>query len=164
MTQYILFYSKYSQPSSFLIYKIQQHESYFTHLQRICIDNKNVRSQIEKSDNKINLTYVPSLFVINSNGIVESFEGPSAVEWIDSIIAQNKEPVIIPEVKQSSIPTLEIKEAPKEVTAISDLPANDSQRAAPPQLTRKEQTASQKAQEMQQLRELEDKLLSKPVR
>jgi hypothetical protein len=59
----------------------------FSPLQSLCIDNENIRKRI--LDNKqFNITVVPSILSVYSNGNVETYEGLNAFNWVQAIIAK----------------------------------------------------------------------------
>ena len=181
MSQFILFYSKFSPASSILVHKINLHEAYFQHLQQICVDNKEIRDQITSTPGQFKLSVVPSIFVFQTD-VVESYEGDRATLWVDSVILQMKPPVKIeeplitrakppqpPVQPQESVRPTNPSDRPHGVESKTSLATllddpqqpNEEQpvgcpQGAPPQTIKTKTTATQLASEMQKLREMDD--------
>lgn len=94
-------YSKYSESSRFLMQYVAN--SHF--IQKMCIDNPDVKTQILNS--QIKISKVPCILVYHSVGTVEMFEGRKAFEWVNYNIypfltnSQSQSPVQ-PQTKQFS--------------------------------------------------------------
>lgn len=83
----VLLFSKYSQNCNKLFSIMTNSGVNFSPLQSLCIDNENIRKRI--LDNKqFNITVVPSILCVFSNGNVETYEGLNAFNWVQSIIAK----------------------------------------------------------------------------
>lgn len=83
----VLLFSKYSQNCNKLFSIMTNSGVNFSPLQSLCIDNENIRKRI--LDNKqFNITVVPSILSVFSNGNVETYEGVNAFNWVQSIIAK----------------------------------------------------------------------------
>ena len=85
----ILLHSKYSNLSQELIDLIQSYPIQFQNnlnLELICIDNKNIRRKIMKSNN-IKIDVVPCLLRIFSNGGVEKYDGLKAFDWLSETLS-----------------------------------------------------------------------------
>ena len=57
-------------------------------LSTVCIDNEEIRKQILKKDNKIEISSVPCVLIVYNTGSVEKYEGVSAFEWIEETISR----------------------------------------------------------------------------
>ena len=57
-------------------------------LSTVCIDNEEIRKQILKKDNKIEISSVPCVLIVYNTGSVEKYEGGSAFEWIEETISR----------------------------------------------------------------------------
>ena len=83
----VLLYSKYSDTSKHLMNVMNLSKIHFIDigLQNLCIDNKEIRDRIIQNK-QINITSVPCILVIFSDGIIEKYEGVDCFKWIDEII------------------------------------------------------------------------------
>lgn len=72
----LFLYSKYSESSKYLM----QYLMNANFIQKLCIDNPEVKKQVLNS--KIQITKIPCIIVYHSLGTVELFEGTKAFEWI----------------------------------------------------------------------------------
>ena len=82
----VLLYSKYSNSSNNLMNHIDSRKIDIG-LQPICIDNEQIRSRILKNK-QIQVTSVPCILLIYPDGGIEKYDGESAFQWVESIIAQ----------------------------------------------------------------------------
>lgn len=81
----VLLFSKYSQNCNKLFSIMTNSGVNFSQLQSLCIDNENIRKRI--LDNKqFNISVVPSILSVYSNGNVETYEGVNAFNWVENII------------------------------------------------------------------------------
>jgi hypothetical protein len=62
-----------------------------THIQLLCIDNESIRQRI-KQNNQIDISSVPCILSIFSNGKVEKYDGSYAFSWIETLILRLKPP------------------------------------------------------------------------
>ena len=83
----VLVFSKYSQNCKRLLDTISNSGVNFSNLQLLCIDNDKVRQRILEND-QFNITVVPSILCVYSNGNVEAYEGSNAFNWVHEIITQ----------------------------------------------------------------------------
>ncbi len=63
----------------------------FSPLQSVCLDNESIRKRILENK-QFNITVVPVILSVYANGNVETYEGPNAFNWIQSIIAKFSPP------------------------------------------------------------------------
>ena len=84
---YLFLYSNFSPYSKMLIniIKTSPLQTRNINVNFICIDNNNVKKIISRSKN-IKIKYVPCIFILNSNGNIEQFEGKKAFEWTEQMI------------------------------------------------------------------------------
>ena len=84
----VLLYSKYSSSSKQILDMIKtsgiDFEQQFK-LQYLCIDNKEIRNRI-KSNKQMDVTTVPCLLIIYTDGGIEKYDGARIFEWIENII------------------------------------------------------------------------------
>lgn len=119
MTLYL--YSKYSEASRYLMQFVAN--SHF--IQKLCIDNPDVKKQI--IDSKVQITKVPCILVYHTVGTVEMFEGMKAFEWVNCNIYPlpmfnpPPQPTSHPQPQYSSI------QAQDDQTAIQASPQTQSQ-------------------------------------
>ena len=82
----VLFYSKYSQTCKQLIQEIiSSGVNFDPYLQKVCVDNENIRDRIQQND-KIEVKTVPIILTVYPDGVVEKFDGEKVFEWCRSII------------------------------------------------------------------------------
>lgn len=87
----VLIYSKFSQACRKFFDMIEASPSFKEQSNMLCIDNKDVRDRILKSD-KLKITEVPSIIrIYQDNGYVEIFEGEKAFKLLSEYIAQEKQ-------------------------------------------------------------------------
>ena len=85
----VLLYSKYSPMSNKLMTSLSSCPldlKMLVGLSTVCIDNEEIRKQILKKDNKIEISSVPCVLIVYNTGSVEKYEGGSAFEWIEETI------------------------------------------------------------------------------
>lgn len=83
----VLLFSKYSENCKKLFAIMSNSGINFSPLQSLCIDNEKIRKRI--LDNKqFNITVVPSILSVYSNGNVETYEGANAFNWVQGVIAK----------------------------------------------------------------------------
>ena len=75
----ICLYSKFSNSSKSFVESSQS-----LPIQFVCIDNKKVRNRI-MSDPKLQITFVPCVLSLFSDGRLEKYEGKDAFDWLDNI-------------------------------------------------------------------------------
>jgi hypothetical protein len=183
MTKYLLFYSKYSINSLKIIEEIDKYE-YFRLITKVCIDNKKIREQIEKTEKKLRIEGVPSLVIIEDNGTVEQYNGENAFNWIRDVITQKNNIEEIERVNKQEKEKQE-KEEEQVHTKIEELEVEDIkesvknqikeretrereiereiegkrviERITPKITTPKEKSITQIALELQKMREIEEK-------
>ena len=83
----VLLFSKYSQNCNKLFSIMTNSGVNFSPLQSLCIDNENIRKRILENK-QFNITVVPSILSVFSNGNVETYEGLNAFNWVQAIIAK----------------------------------------------------------------------------
>jgi hypothetical protein len=84
----VLLWSKYSPMSKKLLDALQSSPinlNVTVGLTLVCIDNEEIREQIMTA-NKIDISIVPCLLLVYSNGVVEKYEGIQAVEWCEETV------------------------------------------------------------------------------
>ncbi len=86
--RYIFFYSKYSRPCHPILKKLAERNTVLT---SVCIDNKSIRSRIEK-DTKISLKVVPTILIVYKTGVVEKYEGDRANELLSEMYPEQVQP------------------------------------------------------------------------
>lgn len=74
----IYFYSNYSKDCKLISDAIKQNNLNFRF---VCVDKKIVKNKISKK-----ISYVPCIFVIHKNGMVEQYEGERCVNWMREIL------------------------------------------------------------------------------
>ena len=97
----VLLYSKYS-PNSKKMLDILQHSNLDLRLlsiQKVCIDNENIRKSII-SDSSIEIKTVPTILVLYPDGGVEKFDGSHSFQFIENVI-QNYIKMNTPQSSQS---------------------------------------------------------------
>jgi len=67
-------YSKYSESSKYLI-------QFIPNITKLCIDNPDVKKSI--LDSNIKIQRVPCIIIVYNNGMVDTFEGTRALEWVN---------------------------------------------------------------------------------
>jgi hypothetical protein len=85
----VLLYSKYSPMSNKLMTALSSCPldlKTLVGLSTVCVDNEEIRKQILKKDNKIEISSVPCVLIVYNTGGVEKYEGRSAFEWIEETI------------------------------------------------------------------------------
>jgi len=85
----VLLYSKYSPMSNKLMTALSSCPldlKMLVGLSTVCVDNEEIRKQILKKDNKIEISSVPCVLIVYNTGGVEKYEGGSAFEWIEETI------------------------------------------------------------------------------
>lgn len=85
----VLIFSKYSPNCKKLFDMVASSGIDFerTRLQLLCIDNEKVRKRIRDNE-QIDVTSVPCILCIFSNGGVEKYDGGHAFAWIENLIAR----------------------------------------------------------------------------
>jgi hypothetical protein len=82
----------------------------------ICIDNEKIRKKII-NNKKIKVSVVPTILVVNPNGLVEKYEEDEVINWIDQTvhkyIPQMPEPQLQPQPKPKPKPKPPITKKPK---------------------------------------------------
>ena len=74
----VLFWSKYSSHSKKLITLMNQ---YNAHIEKVCVDNSDIRNRI-LNDKRITISVVPTILAVYTNGIIEKYEGEKAFELL----------------------------------------------------------------------------------
>jgi len=89
----VLLFSKYSSncKKMFDIISASGIDILDTHIQLLCIDNESIRQRI-KQNNQIDISSVPCILSIFSNGKVEKYDGSYAFSWIETLILRLKPP------------------------------------------------------------------------
>lgn len=85
----VLLYSKYSPMSNKLMSALSSCPldlKMLVGLSTVCVDNEEIRKQILKKGNKIEISSVPCVLIVYNTGGVEKYEGGSAFEWIEETI------------------------------------------------------------------------------
>jgi hypothetical protein len=100
----VLIFSKFSQNCQKLFDVITRSGINFTALHSLCIDNENIRQRVLKNK-QLNITVVPSILSVFSNGNVETYEGVNAFNWVENIIMKLRPPTPIPTPETTPIPT-----------------------------------------------------------
>ena len=87
----VLLYSKYSDTSKQIMNAMNSSgvDFFKIGLQNLCIDNKEIRNRIIQNK-QINITSVPCILVVFSDGIIEKYEGVHCFKWIDEIISSDQ--------------------------------------------------------------------------
>lgn len=83
----VFLYSKYSQSSKQLNDAMQRSGVDFfgkLGLQPLCVDNPKVRERIRNNES-IDVTTVPCVLIIFTDGGVEKYEGPHAFQWVQAM-------------------------------------------------------------------------------
>lgn len=85
----VLLYSKFSTSCTQLISTIEHSIDFIsaTSLQFLCIDNDNIRKRI-LNNSDIEVSKVPCVLIVYSNGNVEKYDGGFAFQWVNAIIQQ----------------------------------------------------------------------------
>ena len=92
MSGTILVYSKYSSHCKTLFEKLRESQVDFKSLyglKLLCLDNERVR-QVLLNNKKIELWIVPTVLVLFPDGVVEKYEGGTAVNWVESKISEHR--------------------------------------------------------------------------
>ena len=87
----VLLYSKYSATSKKLMDIMEDSGVNFSAivaLQPLCIDNEKVRNKIIQNQ-QINVSSVPCILVIFTDGVIEKYDGAHAFNWIEQIIVKH---------------------------------------------------------------------------
>ena len=85
----VLLYSKYSNNSDKLMNIITTSGVDFKSiLQFLCIDNEKIRNQIVQNQD-IDVSSVPCILLIFSDGLIEKYDGIKAFQWVEDIIKQH---------------------------------------------------------------------------
>ena len=100
----VLIFSKFSQNCQKLFDVITRSGINFTALHSLCIDNENIRQRVLKNK-QLNITVVPSILSVFSNGNVETYEGVNAFNWVENIIMKIRPPTPVPTPVTTPIPT-----------------------------------------------------------
>lgn len=107
-TQYsVLLYSKYSSNCKRLIDMMKRTNINFNEilkLKLLCIDNNEIRERITQ-DTKIDITIVPCILYVYSNGGIEKYDGSYVFDLINNIISQ-----LMPKIEQQYQPMIEEKQ------------------------------------------------------
>ena len=78
----------------------------------ICIDNKKVR-QLIISDQKLQITFVPCILSVFSDGRLEKYEGPDAFEWLKKLKNDDhQQPVTQQPVTQQQVSPPQVNQKP----------------------------------------------------
>ena len=112
----VLLYSNFSPNSSKLRTLISRCGVDFygaTGLQELCIDNPEVRKRVMTSSH-IEVSSVPTILVIYSDGGVEKYEGSTAFRWVEEIITKLAPPPPPAPVEPIAPPPQEHRRAPKQ--------------------------------------------------
>lgn len=83
-----LLWSKYSPMCKKLLDALQSSPINLTNtigLTLVCIDNEEIRKRIMTA-NKIDISIVPCVIVVYTNGLVEKYEGIQAAQWCEEIV------------------------------------------------------------------------------
>lgn len=89
-TTCILVYSKYSKHCSQLMQLIDSAQIPWEKVAKfvpLCIDNDVIRKRV-LSSSKVTVHLVPTILVLNSNGLIEKFEADKAFEWASDIASR----------------------------------------------------------------------------
>ena len=92
ITGTILIYSKYSPLSKRIMELIQKSSVDFSALyglKLLCTDNENVRGFI-LTNTKIPITVVPTILLLFPTGVVEKYEGHTAINWVETIVTKHR--------------------------------------------------------------------------
>jgi hypothetical protein len=81
----VLLFSKYSSNCKRLLDIINSGRVDFSPLQRLCIDNADVRARI-KANKQLEINIVPCILSVYPNGVVEKYEADHAFDWVEDII------------------------------------------------------------------------------
>jgi hypothetical protein len=95
MSLYVLLYSKYSTVSNELLNTLETSPVNLTSvigLQYVCVDNKEIRQQIEESAD-ITVSTVPCILIMYSNKTVEQYEGAQLAAWVEQTVENYRPPV-----------------------------------------------------------------------
>lgn len=84
MSQYtcIILYSKYSKHSTAFINSLES-SPVPINVNLLCVDNENIRKRM-LVDNRLEITHVPCVLLIRGDNI-EKYEGPKALQWIQTM-------------------------------------------------------------------------------
>ena len=88
----ILFYSKFSKSSQALLDTIQSGGNDLLSMllfRTICVDSKIARTKLTQ-DKKLEITSVPCILIVDTNGTVSKFEGDNAFNWAQEIMTKWK--------------------------------------------------------------------------
>jgi hypothetical protein len=112
----ILIVSSYSENSRKLLEQIQNTPINIAEIKKInvvYIDNKEIRQQVIK-DLKFNISVVPSLLIIQPDGIAQKLEGYQIKNWVEETVRENSHQYIQPQIIPDEIEEIEeIKEIEK---------------------------------------------------
>ena len=98
----VLLFSKYSQNCNKLFSIMSNSGVNFSPLQSLCLDNETIRKRILENK-QFNITVVPVILSVYSNGNVETYEGPNAFNWVQSVIAKFAPPPTLPPPPQQEL-------------------------------------------------------------
>lgn len=113
MSGTILVYSKYSSHCKTLFEKLRTSQVDFKalySLKLLCLDNERVR-QLLLNNKKIELNIVPTVLVLFPDGVVEKYEGGTALNWVESKISDHRPS---PPEPPREMPRTRIPDAPEE--------------------------------------------------
>ena len=85
----ILLYSKFSQSCKKLFSIMEDSGIDFSNIQSCCIDNEKVRNRI-KANKQLEISTVPCLLNVFTNGTVEKYEGIHCFNWFTEIVTRNR--------------------------------------------------------------------------
>ena len=89
----VLLYSNYSPLSQQLLTALKSCPIDLAEIKMdsLCVDNEKIRKKILSAKN-INISVVPSILVIFTNGIMKKHEGKSVFEWLEKMVASRLPP------------------------------------------------------------------------
>ena len=108
----VLLYSKYSNLSKDLTDLIQSSGVDFEKhlsLQFLCIDNEKIRKRIT-NNKQINITSVPCILLIYSDGGIEKYDGNHAFEWVNDIISTVQQQQVQQQVQQQQVQQQQVQQ------------------------------------------------------
>lgn len=108
----VLLYSKYSTHSQKLFEAI--HHSgldlqTMVGMSMVCVDNSDIRQRLLESEN-VDVSGVPCILLVYSDGTIEKYQGVSAFQWISEVIKRFSPPQIV-----YKEPVPEVPDEPDEV-------------------------------------------------
>ena len=86
MSTVVILYSKYSQRSIDLVQSVEG----VLEFRKICIDNENLRREIQENKKGVTVAYVPCIFIVHANGNLDKYEGKDAFTWVHTTLQSMK--------------------------------------------------------------------------